>query len=100
MGEVSHETPWYDAHLVFEADDESVIEVAKARVETFDGAAREVSGGAYLTPEAVLRTTNELSRLRARSKELDQVPRVVPLALIGAGLAGFAVGYWLGRKRR
>ena len=86
--------------IVFQADDENVVEVAKARVERFDGAAIEVQGGAYLSPEAVLRTTNELARLRARSAELDQVPRIVPLALIGAGLAGFAVGYWLGRKRR
>ncbi|MCA3014528.1 MAG: hypothetical protein INH41_19270 [Myxococcaceae bacterium] len=85
---------------MFDDDDDNVIEVARAHVETFDGAAKEVSGGAYLTPEAVLRTTSELARLRARSAELDQVPRLVPLALIGAGLAGFAVGYWLGRKRR
>ncbi len=85
---------------MFQDDDETVVEVASARVERFDGPAIEVQGGAYLSPEAVLRTTTELARLRARSAELDQVPRIVPLALIGAGLAGFAVGYWLGRKRR
>ncbi len=79
--------------------EENVVEVESAVVRTFDGEALEVRGGAYLTPEAVLRTTAELSRLRARVIEQDQLPNLVPIVACSAGLAGVVLGYWLGRRK-
>jgi len=79
--------------------DENVVEVESAIVKTFDGEALEVQGGAYLTPEGVLRTTAELTRLRARVIDQDQLPSLLPLVACSAGLAGLVFGYWLGRRR-
>jgi hypothetical protein len=78
---------------------ENVVEVEHAKLTTFDGESLEVHGGAWLSPEVVLRTTNELDRLRRRAAEQDAIPKVLPAALIGAGLVGLAVGFWLGRRR-
>lgn len=83
-----------------EPNELNVIEVASAVVKTYEGETLEVQGGAWLPPDAVLRTTNELTRLRQRAAEQDTIPKVVPMAFLGAGLVGFAVGYWLGTRRR
>lgn len=77
---------------------ENVVEVDRATVTTWDGESLEVHGGAWLSPEAVLRTTGELERLRRRAFEQDQVPKVIPALVLGAGLVGLAVGFWLGRR--
>jgi hypothetical protein len=79
--------------------DENVLEVESAIVKTFDGDALEVRGGAYLSPEGVLRTTAELSRLRARVIDQDELPSLLPIIACSAGLAGLVFGYWLGRRR-
>lgn len=78
---------------------ENVLEVDRATVTTYEGESLEVQGGAWLSPEAVLRTTSELERLRRRAIEQDQVPKLIPALVLGAGLVGLAVGYWLGRRR-
>ncbi|MBL8919375.1 MAG: hypothetical protein JNJ54_10975 [Myxococcaceae bacterium] len=77
---------------------ENVVEVERAELTTFDGESLEVQGGAWLSPEAVLRTTSELDRLRRRAAEQDAIPKVLPAVLLGAGLVGLAVGFWLGRR--
>lgn len=78
--------------------EEGLVEVAKGTVTTYEGASIEVLGGAYLSPEGVLRTTTELLRLRARAAEVDELPRVLPVVVCTAGLIGLALGYWLGRR--
>lgn len=77
---------------------ENVVEVDHAKLTTYDGDSLEVQGGAWLSPEAVLRTTNELDRLRRRAAEQDAIPKVLPAVLVGAGLVGLAIGFWLGRR--
>jgi len=70
----------------------SLIEVATATLHTPDGEAIEVSGGAYLSPEVYLTTHAELEAFRAA-----EVASAVPL-LLGVGLIGAAIGFWLGRR--
>lgn len=78
--------------------EDAVVEVESGTVKTFDGEAIEVHGGAYLPPQAFLRATTELQRLRARVVEQDQVGSLVPIVACCAGLAGLALGFWLGRR--
>lgn len=69
---------------------DAVMEVKKATLTTWDGETVEVEGGAYLTPEAYLATHSELDRFRAKPQD------AFPTALVvGAGLLGFAVGFWI-----
>ena len=77
----------------------TVVEVESAVVKPFDGEPVEVHGGVYLSPEAFLSTASELERLRERAAEGDQLPRLLPVVACAAGLAGFAVGYWLANRR-
>ncbi|MBE2251392.1 MAG: hypothetical protein IAE78_17765 [Myxococcus sp.] len=79
--------------------DENLVEVESGVVKTFDGEAIEVRGGAYLSPEGVLRTTAELQRLRSRVIEQDELPSLLPIVACTTALAGLALGYWLGRRR-
>ena len=78
---------------------QNMVEVASATVRTYDGDSLEVQGGAWLAPEEVLRTTNEIERLRARAAEQDALTKVLPVLICTAGLAGLALGFWLGRRR-
>jgi len=58
----------------------------------------EVRGGAYLSPEAWLRTESEVERLRAKTAELEERSLLVPSMVLAAGLLGTALGFWLGRR--
>lgn len=78
--------------------EDGLVEVASGTVTTYDGEAVEVVGGAYLSPENVLRATTELQRLRQRARESDELPRVLPVLLVTAGFVGAAIGFWLGRR--
>jgi hypothetical protein len=79
-------------------DESIVVEVKDAVVNTFEDQRMEVHGGAYLSPEAWLRTTSEVDRLRAKAAELEERSLLVPSLLLTAGLLGAALGYWLGRR--
>ncbi|MBL9038624.1 MAG: hypothetical protein JNG84_08940, partial [Archangium sp.] len=46
---------------------QNTVEVKKATVHTFEGESLEVSGGVYLSPEAMLMQQAELTRLRERA---------------------------------
>jgi hypothetical protein len=74
--------------------DSNVLEVSSAVVHTPEGESIEVQGGAYLSPEAFLTTSAELSRLRERAAETTPVVGL----LLSAALVGLAAGYWLGRR--
>jgi hypothetical protein len=73
-----------------------LLEVKKAVLHTFDGEAHEVEGGAYLSPEAYLRTNAELEQLRVRREA--EASAAVPMLVVGAALLGLAAGYFLGRR--
>jgi hypothetical protein len=73
-----------------------LLEVNKGVVNTFDGAAHEVEGGAYLSPEAYLRMNAELEQLRKRREA--EASSTVPMLVVGAALLGLAAGYFLGRR--
>lgn len=75
---------------------DEIVEVKQAVVNTFEGEKLEVHGGAYLSPEAWLRTEGELERLRAKKAELEERSLLVPSMVIGAAIAGIALGWWLG----
>ncbi|MBL8915516.1 MAG: hypothetical protein JNM17_32760 [Archangium sp.] len=75
---------------------DEIVEVKQAVVNTFEGEKLEVQGGAYLSPEAWLRTEGELERLRAKKAELEEKSLLVPSLVIGAAIAGIALGWWLG----
>lgn len=72
-----------------------LLEVKKGVLHTFDGEPHDVEGGAYLSPEAYLRTLAELDKLRQRHVESSIA---TPLLVLGAALLGVAAGYWLGRR--
>jgi hypothetical protein len=72
-----------------------LLEVKKGVLHTWDGEPHEVEGGAYLTPQAYLRTTGELDKLRQKHVESSIV---MPMLVLGAGLLGLAAGYWLGQR--
>lgn len=72
-----------------------LLEVKKGVLHTFDGEPHEVEGGAYLSPEAYLRTQGELEKLRQRHVESSVV---TPVLVLGAVLLGVAAGFWLGRR--
>ncbi len=74
----------------------NLLEVATGTLTTPDGEQHQIQGGAYLTPEAFLHTQAELEKLR--QAQLDAAAsRALPMLTIGAGLVGFAIGYWLAR---
>lgn len=73
-----------------------LLEVKKGVVQGYDGEPHEVEGGAYLTPEAYLRTTAELEQLRQR--KLHDSSNLMPAMVFGAALLGLAAGFWLGRR--
>jgi hypothetical protein len=75
---------------------DQVLEVDSAVVRTFDGEPHEVHGGAYLTPEAYLRTTAALEQLHQR--QLADRASTVPMLVVGAALLGLAAGYWFGGR--
>jgi len=76
--------------------DPSVFEVKKGVLHTYDGEAHEVEGGAYLSPEAYLRTSGELESLRRR--RLEESGTMLLGLVFGSALLGLAAGYWLGRR--
>jgi hypothetical protein len=74
-----------------------LIEVASGTLTTPDGQKHQIQGGAYLTPEAYLQAQGELERLR--QAQLDAAAsKALPTLMIGAGLVGFALGFWLARS--
>jgi hypothetical protein len=74
-----------------------LLEVKSAVLNTWDGEAVEVHGGAYLPPEAFLTANAELERLRERAAE--RTTAVAVGLVLGGALLGFAVGYQLARRR-
>lgn len=74
-----------------------LLEVKNAVVHSYDGV-HEVEGGAYLSPEAYLKTTMELEQLRRR--RLADSTTLIPGLLFSFALLGMAAGYWLGTSRR
>ena len=72
-----------------------LLEVKKGTLQSYDGEPHEVEGGAYLSPEAYLRTSAELEKLRHREVESALM---MPALVFGAGLLGLAAGFWLGRR--
>lgn len=76
--------------------DSTLLEVKKGVLQSFDGEAHEVEGGAYLSPEAYLRTAGELEALRRR--RLDESNSLLLGLVFGSALLGLAAGYWLGRR--
>lgn len=76
--------------------DSSLFEVKKGTLHSYDGEAHEVEGGAYLSPEAYLRTAGELDGLRRR--RLEENNKVLVGMVFGSALLGLAAGYWLGRR--
>lgn len=76
--------------------DSSLFEVKKGVLHSYDGEAHEVEGGAYLSPEAYLRTAGELDSLRRR--RLEENNKLLLGMVFGSALLGLAAGYWLGRR--
>lgn len=74
---------------------DEILEVHRAVVNTFEGEKLEVEGGAYLSPEAWLRTEAELDQLRAKKAELEEKSLLVPGLVVGAAVLGALVGWWL-----
>ena len=72
-----------------------LLEVKTGVLHSYDGEPHEVEGGAYLSPEAYLRTSNELDKLRQREVESSLT---MPALVFGAALLGLAAGFWLGRR--
>jgi hypothetical protein len=72
-----------------------LLEVKKGVLQSYDGEPHEVEGGAYLSPEAYLRTSAELEKLRHREVESSMT---MPALVFGAALLGLAAGFWLGRR--
>ena len=77
--------------------DSIVFEVKKGVLHSYDGEPHEVEGGAYLSPEAYLRTVAELEQLRQRHL-LDSTSLIAGL-VCGSALLGLAAGFWLGGRR-
>jgi hypothetical protein len=73
-----------------------LLEVKDGVLNTFDGESHRVEGGAYLSPEAYLRTSAELERLRAYRAEHEREKWTA--VVLGAALLGFAAGFVLGRR--
>lgn len=78
--------------------DADSIEIRDGVVHTFDGEAKQVAGGVYLTPSGYLARANELAELRAFKAETESIRW--PVVVVGAALAGLAAGFWLGTRRR
>ncbi len=78
--------------------DAEAIEIRDGLVHTFDGEEKQIEGGVYLSPAGYLAQSNELATLRAYKDETQSVRW--PLVAVGAALAGVAVGFWLGTRRR
>lgn len=76
--------------------DTTVLEVKKGVLHSYDGEPHEVEGGAYLSPEAYLRTAAELEQLRER--QLVENGKFITGLIFGSALLGLAAGYWLGRR--
>lgn len=78
--------------------DAEAMEIRDGVVHTFDGEAKQVEGGVYLSPAGYLAQANELASLRAYKDETESIRW--PVVVVGAALAGLAVGFWLGNRRR
>lgn len=76
--------------------DATVLEVKKGVLHSYDGEPHEVEGGAYLSPEAYLRTAAELEQLR--QARLVENGRFLGGLIFGSALLGLAAGFWLGRR--
>jgi hypothetical protein len=77
--------------------DELLMEISSGTVQTPDGDTHQVHGGAYLSAEGYLRTQAELERLRRQHAEAA-ASVALPVVMLGVGMIGLAVGYWLGRR--
>ncbi len=77
--------------------EEELVEIASGTFQTPDGQTVQIDGGAYLTPEAYLRTQGELERLRHYRAEVE-ASRLLPALVFAAGAAGVMLGFWLGRR--
>lgn len=75
----------------------NLLEVATGTLTTPDGEKHQIQGGAYLTPEAYLHTQAELERLRQAQVDAA-ASRALPTLMVGAGIVGFALGFWLARS--
>ena len=73
-----------------------VIEVESGVLHTFDGETHEVHGGVYLSPEAYLSASSELTNLRRR--HAAEASSALPALVVGTSLLGVALGFWLGRR--
>ncbi len=78
----------------------TVVEVKEAVLNTFDGDRLEVSGGAYLSPEAYLASETQLQRLLDGQQKVEQRFALLSGLVVGAGILGFVAGFWLGRPTR
>jgi hypothetical protein len=76
--------------------DATVLEVKKGVLHSYDGEPHEVEGGAYLSPEAYLRTAAELER--GRERQLLENGQFITGLIFGSALLGLAAGFWLGRR--
>ncbi len=74
----------------------TLFEVKKGVLHSYDGEPHEVEGGAYLSPEAYLRTAAELDQLRAR--RASESGSLLIGMVFGSALLGLAAGFWLGRR--
>jgi hypothetical protein len=74
-----------------------LIEVSSGVVQTPEGESLQVQGGAYLPPDAFLRTHAELARLRQQQADAA-ASNALPMLVIGASVFGLAIGFWLGAK--
>jgi hypothetical protein len=74
-----------------------LMEISSGVVTTPDGASHQIHGGAYLSPEAYLRTHSELGRLRQQQAEAA-ASKALPMLLVGASVFGLAIGFWLGTR--
>jgi hypothetical protein len=76
--------------------DATVLEVKKGVLHSYDGEPHEVEGGAYLSPEAYLRTAAELDKLR--QARMVENGRFITGLIFSSALLGLAAGFWLGRR--
>ena len=75
---------------------DSLLEIQRGVLHTYDGKKHEVEGGAYISPEAYLTTHAELERLREGHRARNS--NLAPALIVGAALLGLAAGFWLGRR--
>ena len=74
-----------------------LMEISSGVITTPDGASHKIEGGAYLSPEAYLRTHSEMTRLRQQQEDLA-ASNALPMLIVGASVFGLAIGFWLGAR--